>query len=190
MTRKRAAGAWEAANERASTLPGDDRGLSAAVAADVAPAKWQIDEVKVEMQGGNRQLAQAILEYQGKDPMDKKAVNNMMRNLQRYENFQRTGERGKNSFAPSKAIQNIVNRIGNQAVATNKNIEISMSGDVSVNGYTRNRSVTIGLSGSNAASFLNAVQSGNFASAWNTLASAYHVGEIHAVSASIDVRAY
>jgi hypothetical protein len=164
--------------------------LKAAVAADVAPSKWKIDDVKTELRGGNRALAQAILDYQGKDSSDKKAINNMMRNLQRYENYQRTGERGKNSFAPSKAIQNIINRVGNEAVATNKNIEVTLNGDVSVNGYTRNRNVSIGLSGSQAASFLNAVSSGNFAAAWGAVASAYHVGEIHAVDASIDVRAY
>jgi hypothetical protein len=190
MTRKRATGAWESDHESKTTRSGDDRGLKAAVSADVAPAKWQIEEVKAEMQGGNRDLARAILDYQGKDSMDKKAISNMMRNLQRYETFERTGVRDKNSFAPSKAVQNIINRVGNEAITTNKSIEVSMSGDVSVNGYTRNRSVSIGLSGSNAASFLNAVSGGNFAAAWNTLASAYKVGEIHAVDASIDVRAY
>ncbi len=153
---------------------------------------WTVSDIVAELGGpgrggGTRRLAEQLLADKGIDSPTKSQLSGEMRNVNRYMQFERTGVRSSNSFAPGKEARARVNEIGtNSAVRAGKHLRIKMNGPISVQGYKRERSIDINLSGADAAEFL---QNPN----WDTLADAYLPGargggELHAYDgASIDI---
>lgn len=138
----------------------------------------------VEEVGGTRRLAQQLVDMgfggKGKNP-----VANLQRNLQRYQNFEKTGVRSKNSFPAPEALKDAMASIMH-AVLARDGIDISMGAEggdssITVNGYERDtaRAPSFHMSSDQAGKFYDAVSAGDWKSAWGTLASSYGVSELH-----------
>jgi hypothetical protein len=130
---------------------------------------WAVTDAVKEL-GGTRKAAIAMIEERG-GTVDKKSIANQMRNLQRYIEYERTGVKGKNSFAPTREKREIINDVATQKAAR-KGLKITMSGNISVNGYKRQRNIELILDSDQAADFLS---DPNF----EVLADAYHSNELH-----------
>lgn len=146
--------------------------------------KWTIDDILTEIGGDsrhrNQELARQMLAAKGNDHPTKGQINSQMRNIQRWARYEAGLDKGAK---PSKAAQSLLNRIGRNAQAARDGFEITMRGDIEVNGYRRpDRTASIHLSGDRAVSFLDNPN-------WQDLAAAYGVDSLHAFGdVLIDVR--
>lgn len=140
---------------------------------------WTVTDAAKEF-GGNRGLALAMLHAKGVESPSKTQINGQMRNIQRYEQFESTGVKNKNSFAPSGAARELVNRAAT-AMAAKDGLNFQINGEQSINGYMRNRSTQINLNASQAKEFLENPS-------FDVLAAAYGVAEFSAMNnASIEI---
>lgn len=131
---------------------------------------WTVTDASKEF-GGNRGLALELLRLKGNDAPTKSQINGQMRNLQRYQQYEKTGIKNKNSFAPAKAIRNMINMIAGSKAAFN-GITVTLDGMTSVANpdYKRKRFTQIALSGAAAISFMQKPS-------YEALAEAYNVGQ-------------
>ena len=121
--------------------------------------------------GGTRRLAEMLLEEKGIDDPSKTQLSNEMRNVNRYMQYEKTGVRNSNSFAPGADARKLVNAIGTQrAIEQGKGVHIHLNGPISVQGYKRDRTIDIYLYGDEAAGWLENPD-------WQTLADAYIPGD-------------
>lgn len=162
----------------------DNNGLRAQ-AASAGGGNWTVGDVVSELHGGNRALAEKMLAERGITNPTKTQINSQMRNIQRWQK----GERGESGqvHKPSKGAQDALNKIGRRAAHGNESARVSINGQASVNGYKRHRSIELELTPDEAAEFFDAIDSGDMAGAWDMLADAYHVGELHAYDAEIGI---
>lgn len=136
-----------------------------------------------EALGGNRQLAVALLMNKGTDldTMTRqertRAINSQMRSIQRWENYER-GVTGKQAHKPSAAARAMINTEGKLATSqinTQGGIDVHISGPVTIEGYERERTLTIHMTEQQSQKWLaNPTFEG--------LAKAYGVGELHTYS--------
>lgn len=121
--------------------------------------------------GGTNALAKALLSAKGNETPTKSQLNGQMRNIQRYLQYEKTGVKNKNSFAPAKAARSIINTATAKEKAKNSGITVKMKGEMSVQGYKRNRNISFTMSGDEAEAFLDDPS-------FEALAEAYGVNEL------------
>jgi hypothetical protein len=147
---------------------------------------WTVTDIVAELGGpgrggGTRRLAEQLLAAKGITSPTKAHLSGEMRNVNRYMQYERTGVRSTNSFAPARGVRQVVNQIGNADAATRGGtLHIHLSGPISVQGYKRHREIDIFLEGETAASWLQNPD-------WDTLATEYlnnPEGELHAYEGS------
>lgn len=149
---------------------------------------WTVSDVAGEMGDGheNRRLAEKLLAERGIDSPTKQQIKSQMENIRRWQKAER-GETGPQTRKPSKSTQATLNKIGRRAAHGNDSARVSIKGGASVNGYRRKRDIEVTLDPDLAERFFDALDSGDTESAWGELASGYHVGELHAYDAEIDI---
>lgn len=179
---------WEVQHERAVTHREDGRdaaniALVQAVVERGITSSYDTADV-VEEVGGTKRLAQMLVDlgYGGKG---KNPVANLRRNLNRYQNYEKTGVRSKNSFPAPSALKDAMASIMHAELARD-GIDISMGAEgedssITVNGYERDtaRAPEFHMDASQAGRFYDAVSNGDWKAAWGELASAYGVSELH-----------
>lgn len=174
---------WEKANESkvdSGRIAQANTNILQQAAAKAGGGNWSVSSAS-EAYGGNRNLAIAMLQARG-GSLDNKTISNQMRNLQRYQQFEKTGVKGPNSIAPTRA-QPAVNRAGVVKFLNGKGASFRVSSggsggsgagsSVSVAGYEReDRDLADTMTNEQAIDFLSTPN-------WDTLAEAYGVGELH-----------
>lgn len=175
---------WDIANEsKADTARQEQANMNILyqAAVNAGGGNWSVTRAS-EVHGGNRNLALAMLESRGNTSPDEKTIKSQMRNLQRYQQFEKTGVKGPNSNTPKKA-QGTINRAGVAKSLNGKGASFrassggnggsGSSSSISVAGYERDdRDITDTLTNEQAIEFLSNPN-------WDTLADAYGVGELH-----------
>lgn len=178
---------WDKESAITSADIADNIGLRAE-AARASGGTWQVSDVVAEMGTGheNRRLAEKLLAEKGIDNPTSRQINSQMRNIQRWLNAER-GETGKQAHKPSKGVQATLNKLGRRAAHGSDSARINIKGEASVNGYRRKRDIEVTLDPDASERFFDALDSGDTEGAWAELASGYHVGEMHAYDAEIDI---
>ncbi len=152
----------------------------------------------IEQFGGTRALAEKLVEMgfsSGKNP-----VRNMQRNLQRYSQYERSGKKSTNARPAPEGIQRAINKASREDAIQKKQEEggggiagadgthtISLRGKITVNGYKRDRHIKeIFMDDDDFYDFLDDLAEGEFDSAWDRLADAYDVKELHGIDFEMD----
>jgi hypothetical protein len=178
---------WAGEEAVTSFASADNTGLRAE-AARASGGTWTVSDVAGEMGHGheNRRLAEKLLAEKGITSPTDRQVSSQMRNIQRWLNAER-GETGKQAHKPSKGTQATLNKLGRRAAHGNDSARVNINGGASVNGYRRKRDIEVTLDPDASERFFDALDSGDTEGAWAELASGYHVGELHAYDAQIDI---
>ena len=134
----------------------DTPNIAALEKAVARAGQWTVEDVLTELGGTGKdathRLAEKILTARGVD-ISEKSVRSQQRSINRWIAYERGS--GAQSRKPSKAMQQILNRIGKNAQMARDGFTVAMSGDISVAGYRRaDRTATVHMQGDEAARWL------------------------------------